>query len=101
MRAGYKVAVRLWLACALGAATFASGCFDVDRPTCSFVCGTGSLCPEEYECRKDGYCHLQGSTEACSFSDASVVADLSVPDLTIVDLSPNTDANPADASPDL
>lgn len=56
-----------------------NACFNVDQPICSFVCGPSSACPEDYECRSDGYCHLRGSIESCEFSDAStstVVPDL-------------------------
>lgn len=66
------------------------GCFQVDQPICSYKCGTGTgsaepACPEDYECRSDGYCHLTGTTEACTFSDASVVIDMSAaaPDLNL------------------
>ena len=68
----------------LAAASF-SGCFNVDKPTCSYACSdTDPKCPEDYECRADGYCHLTGTTEACAFSDAAVPLDMSMavpPDL--------------------
>jgi hypothetical protein len=54
------------------------GCFNVDKPTCSYACGdTDPKCPEDYECRSDGYCHLTGTTEACAFADAAVPLDMS------------------------
>ena len=62
-----------------------SGCFNVDKPTCSYACSdTQPQCPDDYECRTDGYCHLTGTTAACLFSDAAVPAlDMSTPrDLT-------------------
>ncbi len=63
----------------LAAASF-SGCFKVDRPVCSYACSdTTPACPEDYECRTDGYCHLSGSTAACAFSDAAVPLDMSMP----------------------
>ncbi len=56
-----------------------AGCFNVDRPVCSYVCAdVDPKCPEDYECRTDGYCHLVGSTAACAFSDAAVALDMSV-----------------------
>lgn len=49
------------------------GCFNPDKPTCSFVCaGAAPLCPDDYECRSDNYCHLKGTTDSCGFSDAAV-----------------------------
>ncbi|MDB4971483.1 MAG: hypothetical protein JWN44_7172 [Myxococcales bacterium] len=55
------------------------GCFSPDKPTCSYACAdTSPKCPESYECRTDGYCHLTGTTTACLFSDAAVPLDMSV-----------------------
>jgi hypothetical protein len=56
------------------------GCFEFDEPVCSFKCATAGgpdACPEDYECRSDGYCHRHDSTEVCTFSDAALVNDLS------------------------
>jgi hypothetical protein len=70
-----------------------AACFQYDEPDCSFKCGTDTsapVCPDDYECRSDGYCHLQGSapTSVCPYTDASVVADQSIPlDMT----SPSSD----------
>ena len=56
------------------------GCFNVDKPTCSYSCSdTTPACPDDYECRSDGYCHLTGTTAECSFSDAAVPIDMAVP----------------------
>jgi hypothetical protein len=70
-------------ALALAAGTL-SGCFNVDKPTCSYACSdTAPACPDDYECRSDGYCHLAGTTASCAFSDAAVPLDMSMPrDLT-------------------
>ncbi|HXU72684.1 MAG TPA: hypothetical protein VN947_25355 [Polyangia bacterium] len=74
---------------AFAAASF-SGCFNVDKPTCSYACSdTTPKCPDDYECRTDGYCHLTGTTEACMFSDASVPIDMSMP--APADLTPPND----------
>jgi hypothetical protein len=49
------------------------GCFDPDKPSCSYVCaGSAPFCPADYECRADNYCHLVGTTDSCNFSDAAV-----------------------------
>ena len=70
------------VALALAAASGSSGCFNVDKPTCSYACSdTMPKCPDDYTCSSDGYCHLDGTTAACAFSDAAVQLDLSLPDL--------------------
>jgi hypothetical protein len=65
------------------------GCFNVDKPTCSYVCAdVEPRCPEDYDCRSDGYCHLTGTTGACAFSDAAMPADMSVAVPPVVDMTP-------------
>lgn len=55
------------------------GCFNVDKPVCSYACATSDpKCPEDYECRTDGYCHRIGTTDACLFSDAAMPGDMNV-----------------------
>jgi hypothetical protein len=80
------------------------GCFNYSEPICSFSCGTGAdadLCPGNYECRSDGYCHKKGTTESCGFSDAAVSPDLSANidqgpgDLASEAGTPATDQGPA------
>ena len=70
----------------LFAALAVAGCFSPDKPTCSYACAdVEPRCPEDYECRSDGYCHLVGSTTMCLFSDAAMPQDMSVtmpPDMT-------------------
>jgi hypothetical protein len=61
----------------LVALLLSSGCFDVEEPPCAFACGPARTCPDNYECRSDGYCHRKGSTEACMFSDAAAAPDQS------------------------
>ncbi len=64
---------------ALAALALAAGCFNPDKPTCSYVCAdVDPKCPDDYECRADGYCHLIGTTDSCLFSDAAMPLDLSV-----------------------
>lgn len=79
--------------------TCAAGCFSPDNPMCAFTCGdsvgNGRHCPDDYECRADGYCHLLGSTGTCPFSTLDISA-------TVQDLSGATggdmSTNPADMS---
>jgi len=78
----------------LGGALALTRCFVPDLPACSYICakeGTEPRCPDEYECRMDGYCHLRGSTEACPYSmDLGPDAAQPRPDLATAaaDLSP-------------
>lgn len=62
--------MRLLIACALfinGSLLFAD-CYAPTYWDCAFRCGTKEpVCPDEYQCRNDGYCHLRGSTAACPF----------------------------------
>lgn len=73
----------LMLACA--------GCFSPDKPICSYACAdTEPRCPESYECRADGYCHLVGTVSACPFSDAAMPQDMSAAagsDMPVVDMA--------------
>lgn len=75
---------RLLALCALALCT--AGCFSPEKPICSYVCAdTAPKCPDDYECRSDGYCHKIGTSDACPFSDAAMPADLSAtapPDMT-------------------
>ena len=63
-----------------GAALGLTQCFQPDLPACSYRCNaTEPRCPDEYECRSDGYCHLQGNTEACPYQmnlNPSAVPDM-------------------------
>ena len=62
------------------AGTSVSGCFNVDKPTCSYACSdTTPQCPDDYECRTYVYSHLVGTTAACLFSDAAVPLDMAKP----------------------
>jgi hypothetical protein len=67
--------------CALGALTY--GCFQAEESACMFKCDPAgaALCPDGYECLNDGYCHQQGSTEACGYpnQDAAVVQQDAAP----------------------
>jgi len=64
----------------IGGVGVLSGCFAPDEPACAFACGSGEMCPDNYLCQADGYCHKKGSTVACNYPDAAV-KDASVPDL--------------------
>lgn len=93
-RVGYVM-----LALALGGgATSLSHCFSPELPACAYRCNaTEPRCPDEYECRTDGYCHLKGNTEACPYMQDLTPAP--VIDLSgfSIDLSKPVDMSSADA----
>jgi len=49
-------------------------CFSPDEPPCAFSCGDNNLCPNDYQCLADGYCHLHGQPGDCKYPDASAAA---------------------------
>ena len=53
-----------------------AGCFNVDTPPCTFSCGDNRVCPDDYQCLSDGYCHLHGQMSSCGFTDAALAPDL-------------------------
>ena len=65
-----------------------SGCFAPTYADCAFRCGTEApVCPAEYECRADGYCHLPAGSAVCIppfFGDLSGGVDAG-PDATASD----------------
>lgn len=52
-----------------------AACYSPPEPDCGFFCGTGSACPSDYHCGRDGVCHRDGTPEtlACA-PDAAVDA---------------------------
>jgi hypothetical protein len=53
-----------------------AGCFEFEKPPCTYSCGDGKKCPDDYACMADGYCHLKGAKmTACVFSDAATAGD--------------------------
>lgn len=49
-----------------------SQCFSPTLPACSYQCAMEDpRCPEDYECREDGLCHLKGNNEVCPFDLSS------------------------------
>ena len=62
----------LWIAAALVAAAAAfSSCFSMPTTPCAFVCGSGGVCPEDYQCGGDNRCHLvldDGELAVCTDS---------------------------------
>lgn len=49
-----------------------AGCFSVDEPPCSYACSDTGLCPDDYQCLSDGYCHLHGQMTSCGYTDAAL-----------------------------
>lgn len=72
-------------------------CFSPEQPPCSYACSAQTLCPDNYVCLPDGYCHRKDYTGACSFSDASVPPDQAVAnDLTGMDTAQGDGTTSAD-----
>ena len=75
-------------------------CFAPELPACSYRCAKSEpSCPDEYECRTDGYCHLKGNSEACPFTQDLIpppVRDLSC---QLPDLATPPDQSIGDAMP--
>jgi len=94
-------------------------CYKTPKPNCSFTCGTGDACPDEYTCGPDKICHLDlggGALAVCENPtfDAAVtidaatidgpledapVADAAAIDARVFDARP-VDARPPDATVD-
>jgi hypothetical protein len=103
--------MRGWLLLACAAAL--AGCYDQPKPNCTFVCGEGGACPDDYQCGTDDLCHLVlpgGALAECGFTipdgptDARVDAAIDAP---MIDAAPDAapdaslpDADPPDAPPD-
>jgi hypothetical protein len=71
----------------LAAALFLSQCYVPTYSDCAFRCGTAApMCPAQYECRRDGYCHLPDSVAICAFGrDLGVAVDFSMDAANAVD----------------
>lgn len=75
-----------------------AACYETPTTDVSFRCGPEGQCPDGYECRDDGCCHLLNSSGGvCPASDASPQPPLPVD--AAIDAQP-ADADPADAAPD-
>jgi hypothetical protein len=63
-----------------------SQCYAPSYADCAFRCGsTAPLCPDEYQCQADGYCHRPGSTTKCAIAlDLATASDLGA-DAAVVD----------------
>src|SRR5581483_6372471 len=66
-----------------------AGCFNVDERPCTFACGPGGACPDDYTCLNDGYCHLHGQPGDCAYSDLAMPdlpapVDQAAPDLVLL-----------------
>lgn len=69
-------------------------CFTPELPACSYRCNmTEPRCPDEYECRTDGYCHLKGNNAECPY-----MQDLEPPPVRDLSSPPRDLAQPQDQS---
>jgi hypothetical protein len=58
-------------------------CFQPALPDCAYRCGdpgAGPVCPEDYECREDHYCHRVGTVGECPFPKLDLMPG---PDLVV------------------
>jgi hypothetical protein len=79
------------------AALSLSQCFAPTYADCAFRCGPQApLCPDEYECRADGYCHLRQGTA----SSADAQSNTSCPYSLDLSVQPDLGAGPIDAGRD-
>jgi len=52
-----------------------AGCYNPPEPDCTFVCGPGGACPNDYTCAADHRCHRNGALDSmCPVSDGGVAA---------------------------
>ena len=72
------------------AALAVAGCYKTPKPNCTFECGAGGSCPDDYTCGPDQICHLMTGSglAACeiAFDDAAQTQkDTSMPDAKTFD----------------
>jgi hypothetical protein len=73
-------------------------CFNVDQQPCTYACGPGGACPDDYQCLADGYCHLHGEPAACGYSDMAMTLDANVDMSMMPDQAMPDSSMPADGS---
>lgn len=84
-------------------ALVSGACFETPTANISFRCGPAGECPDSYECRDDGCCHLLGAPagEVCEVADAAVAPDAGMLDAGMLDASVDASMTPdAAATPD-
>jgi hypothetical protein len=67
-----RTALAMWLALSVGAA---AGCFTPLQPGCAFSCAVDHLCPANYVCADDGFCHRADDAGVCLLSPADASTD--------------------------
>jgi hypothetical protein len=85
---------------AVGCGLLFAGCFSLDEPICSYRCGDNGACPDHYSCMADGYCHKEGTSGSCLYSDAAVMPDQSA-EVTDLSTPPDLASAPDQSVPDL
>lgn len=62
------------------AGVIVAACYELPRPDCGFLCGSGELCPDGYTCAGDHFCHRIGApdTLVCGTPDSGLPDDASV-----------------------
>jgi len=72
-RTSLLVGALLMLAAAIAAG--AAGCFTPLQPPCAFSCAGDHLCPMNYVCGDDGFCHRLGDMGPCLLTPPDASAD--------------------------
>ena len=54
-----------------------AGCFSPQQPGCAFSCAGDQLCPENYFCAGDGFCHRNDGTGTCTLETPDAAAEAS------------------------
>src|SRR4051812_17889642 len=87
----------------LAGALETGACYDTPRPSCAFLCGEGSACPEDYQCSaEDNRCHLVLAGGALAVCERPLGEDAARPDAPVDGgIDGSIDAGPADASIDV
>jgi hypothetical protein len=67
-----RTTVAVWLALAV---TGIAGCFTPLQPGCAFSCAVDHLCPANYVCGDDGFCHRADGMGVCLLSSADASTD--------------------------
>jgi hypothetical protein len=49
-------------------------CFSPLQPACAFSCAVDHLCPTDYTCANDGFCHRNDGKGVCLLADADADA---------------------------
>jgi hypothetical protein len=72
-----------------------AGCYTAPEPDCGFVCGPAAVCPDDYTCGVDHYCHLDGAPASLTCTNGSAAPPM------VLTIEPHNEATgvPLDIEP--